>query len=46
MRDSAMSIENWLLQWVYVNYADKSQQPLVSHVSGKWEEDEECGGQV
>ncbi|KAL9619576.1 MAG: hypothetical protein Q9160_005852 [Pyrenula sp. 1 TL-2023] len=31
VRDFASSIENGLLPWVYMNYADKSQQPLASY---------------
>lgn len=31
VRDFATSIEDGLLPWVYMNYADKSQQPLASY---------------
>jgi hypothetical protein len=31
VREYASSIENGLLPWVYMNYADKSQQPLASY---------------
>ncbi|KAL9110010.1 MAG: hypothetical protein Q9227_005349 [Pyrenula ochraceoflavens] len=31
VRAFAASIENGLLPWVYMNYADKSQQPLASY---------------
>ena len=31
VRDFASTIENGLLPWVYMNYADKSQQPLASY---------------
>lgn len=31
VRRYASSIENGLLPWVYMNYADKSQQPLASY---------------
>jgi hypothetical protein len=31
VRDFANTIENGLLPWVYMNYADKSQQPLASY---------------
>lgn len=31
VRDFASSIENGLLPWVYMNYADKGQQPLATY---------------
>ena len=31
VRQYASSIEDGLLPWVYMNYADKSQQPLASY---------------
>ncbi|PVH97255.1 FAD-binding domain-containing protein [Periconia macrospinosa] len=31
VREYASSIDNGLLPWVYMNYADKSQQPLASY---------------
>lgn len=31
VREYASSIENGLLPWVYMNYADKSQKPLASY---------------
>ena len=31
VREYASSIENGLLPWVYMNYADKSQEPLASY---------------
>jgi hypothetical protein len=31
VRDFAASIEHGLLPWVYMNYVDKSQQPLASY---------------
>lgn len=31
VRAFVASIENGLLPWVYMNYADKSQQPLASY---------------
>lgn len=34
VREFSMSIENGLLPWVYMNYADKSQQPLASYGTG------------
>jgi hypothetical protein len=31
VREYALSIENGLLPWIYMNYADKIQQPLASY---------------
>ena len=31
VRDYALSIDDGLLPWIYMNYADKSQQPLASY---------------